>query len=185
MMTIFCQVSKKPNFLGVHISISHIFSFNLYIGSFLTWVFLTFSVDCAIDLDVMSNEDLDKIVSGEMADNDKEELLLKTTLEFVNLFTTMYSIKKEATESALRLLFTNAKDNNVQGIGLKRKSKFQIIDGASSSEDVVKRKRVESIVVNKVDEVVTSESTIDEYELEDFSITDTGVITFDGDSMFQ
>ena len=78
----------------------------------------------------------------------------------------MYSIRKETTESALRFLFTNAKDNDVQGIGLKRKSKFEIInDGALSSEDVVKRKRVESIVVNKkcsiVDNVVTSESTID------------------------
>ena len=153
-------------------------------------MFLTFFVDCAIDLDVMSNEDLDKVVSGEMADDEKEELSVKTTLEFVNLFTTMYSIRKEATESALRFLFTNAKDNDVQGIGLKRKSKFEIInDGASSSEDVVKRKRVESIVVNKkcskVDNIVTSESTTDEYELGDFSITDMEVINFDGDLMFK
>ena len=93
-------------------------------------------------------------------------------------------------ESALQFLFTNTNDNNIQGIGLKRKSKFEINDdGASSSEDVVKCKRVESIVVNKkfskVDNVVTSESTIDEYELGDFSITDTGVINFDGDLMFQ
>ena len=124
-----------------------------------------------------------------MADDEKEELSVKTTLEFVNLFTTMYSIRKEATESALQFLFTNAKDNNIQGIGLKRKSKFEIIDGASSSEDVVKRKRVESIVVNKkcskADNIVTSESTIDEYELGGFSITDTGIINFDGDLMFQ
>ena len=95
----------------------------------------------------MSNEYLDKVVSGEMEDDEKEELSVKTTLEFVNLFTTMYSIRKEATESALRFLFTNTKDNNVQGIGLKRKSKFEIIDdGVPSSGDVVKRKRVESIV---------------------------------------
>ena len=144
-------------------------------------------VDCAIDLNVMSTEDLDKIVSGEMADDNKEELSVKTTLEFVNLFTTMYSIRKEATESALRFLFTNAKDNDFQGVSLKRKSKFEIID-RGLSEDVVKRKRVESIVVNKgcskVHNVVTSESTIDEYELGDFSITDTGVINFDGDLMF-
>ena len=169
MMMVLCQVSKKLNFLGVRISISRIFSFNLYIGFFLTWVFLTFFVDCAIDLDVMSNEDLDKVASGEMVDDKKEELLVKTTLEFVNLFTSMYSIRKEATESALRFLFTNAKDNNIQGIGLKRKSKFEIIDdGVSSSEDVVKHERVESIVVNKkcskVDNIVMSESTIVEYE---------------------
>ena len=74
-----------------------------------------------------------------------EELSVKTTLEFVNLFTTMYSIRKEATESALRLLFTNAKDNDFQGVGLKRKSKFEIIDGVLS-EDVVKRKRVNPLL---------------------------------------
>ena len=99
-------------------------------------------------------------------------------------------LRKEARESALRFLLTNAKDNDVQGVGLKWKSKFEIIDdGASSSEDVVKRKRAETIVVtkkcSKVDNVVTSESTIDEYELGDFSITDTVIINFDGDSMFQ
>ena len=77
------------------------FSFNLYVGSFEHGCFSPFVVDCAIDLDVMSNEDLDKIVSGEMADDKKEELSVKTTLEFVNLFTTMYSIRKKATESAL------------------------------------------------------------------------------------
>ena len=127
---------------------------------------------------MVSTEDLDEIVSGEMGDDDKEEFSVKTTLEFVNLFTNMYSVRKEARESALRFLFTNAKDNDFKGIGLKRKSKFEIINGGLS-EDVVKRKRVESIVVNKgcskVDNIVTSESTIDDYELGDFSITDTGV----------
>ena len=95
----------------------------------------------------MSKEDLEKVVSGEMADDEKEELSVKTILEFVNLFTTM------------------------------------------SSEDVEKCKRVETIVVNKkcskVDNVVTAESTIDDYELGDFSIIDTGIINFDGDIMFK
>ena len=138
----------------------------------------------------MSKEDLEKVVSREMADDEKEELSVTMTLEFINLFTTMYSIRKEADESALRFLLTNAKDNDVQGVGLKRKSEFEIIDdGALSSEDVVKRKRVETIVVNKncskVDNIVTAKSTIDEYELGDFSITDTGIINFDGDLMFK
>ena len=186
----FVSGKQETKFLGVRISISRIFFLQSVRRIFFNMgVSHLFFVDCAIDLDVMSNEDLDKVVSGEMADDEKKELSVKTTLELVNLFTTMYSIRKEATESALRFLLTHAKDNDVQGIGLKRKSKFEIIDDvASSSEDVVKRKRVETIVVNKkcskVDNVVTAEPTIDEYELRNFSITDTGVINFNGDLMF-
>ena len=39
-----------------------------------------------------------------------------------------------------------------------------------------------SLYLAKADHVVTSEATIDEYDL--FSISDTGIINFDGELMF-
>ena len=70
MMMILCQVSKKLNFLGVRISISCIFFLQSVHRIFFNMGVSHLFVDCAIDLDVMSTEDLDKIVSGEMADDD-------------------------------------------------------------------------------------------------------------------
>ena len=38
---------------------------------------------------------------------------------------------------------------------------------------------------SKVDKTITVDTTVDKsYELDDFSITDTGVLSFDGDLMF-
>ena len=69
---------------------------------------------------------------------------------------------------------------------LKRKSTFAIVN--ESDEGGPKRKRMESIIINnrcsKADNVVTSEATTDEYDLGEFSISDTGVVNFDGELMF-
>ena len=48
----------------------------------------------------------------------------KTSLEIANLLTIMYSVKKEATESALRYLFTNSKDNDFQGVECFKKESY-------------------------------------------------------------
>ena len=57
-----------------------------------------------------------------------------------------------------------------------------------SDEGGPKCKRIESTVINKgcskADHVVTSEATIGEYDLGEFSISDTGIINFDGELMF-
>ena len=37
---------------------------------------------------------------------------------------------------------------------------------------------------SKADNVVASEATTDEYDLGEFSISDTGVVNFDGELMF-
>ena len=98
----------------------------------------------------------------------------------------MYSVRKEAMESALSYLFTNSEDNDFQGVGcLKWKSTFEIEDGPSRGD---KHKRLESMIINKgrskADSLVISEATIDYYDLGEFSISDTGVINFDGGLMF-
>ena len=55
--------------------------------------------------------------------------LLYFFCEIVNLLTNMYSIRKDATESALKYLFTNANDNDFEGVvTLKRKSTFKSVN---------------------------------------------------------
>ena len=51
-------------------------------------------VDCALELGVISTEDLGRLASGEIQRGNDEEFSIKTTLEIVNLLTNMYSVKK-------------------------------------------------------------------------------------------
>ena len=98
---------------------------------------------------LISTGDLGRVVAGDIEEGEEEDLSVKTSLEIVNLLTNMYSIRKEATESALQYLFTNVKDNDFEGVGcLKRKSKFEIEEGPSKGV-AGKCKRLESTVVNK------------------------------------
>ena len=145
-------------------------------------------VDCALELGVISTEDIGRLASREIQRDTNEEFSIKTTLEMVNLLTNMYSIRKNATESALKFLFTNVNDNDFETPGtLKRKSTFESVNN-KSDESGPKRKRIEWTVINKAcsktDHVVTSEATIDEYDLGEFSISDTGIINLDGGLMF-
>ena len=100
----------------------------------------------------------------------------------------MEIVRKDATQSALRYLFTNSKNNDHHDGNLKRKSTFNAID---MNEDVAggKLSKISTHVVNKglskVDKTITVETTVDSYdELDDFTITDTGVVAFDGEIMF-
>ena len=141
---------------------------------------------CAIDLDLILTEGLSRVVYGDIKEDEEGDIPVKTSLEIVNLLTNMYSVRKEAMESALSYLFTKSKDNDFQEEGcLKRKSTFEIEDGPSQGD---KHKRLESMIVNKglskADSLVISEATIDDYDLGEFSISDTGVINFNGDLMF-
>ena len=67
--------------------------------------------------------------------DEEDELCIKITLELLNLLTTMYSIRKEGTESVMKYLITNSKDNDFDGQlvtntgGLKRKSTFSVETG--------------------------------------------------------
>ena len=66
---------------------------------------------------LISTEDLGRVVAGDIEEGEEEDLSVKTSLEIVNLLTNMYSIRKEATESALQYLFTNVKNNDFEGGG--------------------------------------------------------------------
>ena len=59
-------------------------------------------VDCALELGVLSTEDLDRLASGEIQRGNDENFSIKTILKIVNLLTNMYSVRKDSTESALK-----------------------------------------------------------------------------------
>ena len=114
---------------------------------------------------------------------------VKVCLELINLLTNIHIVRKDATHSALRYLFTNSKDNDFNGnTGLKRKSTFDVTDTNQECSGG-KLSKISTNVVNKgcskVDKTITVDMTVDKsYELDDFSITDMGVLSFDGDLMF-
>ena len=146
-----------------------------------------------LDLGLISTEDLEKIVSGGVKEGSKEEddSSVKVCLELIKLLANIQMVRKDATQSALRYLFTNSKNNDHHDgntAGLKRKPTFNAID---MNEDVAggNLSKISTRVVNKgcskVDKTIAVETTVDSYdELDDFTITDKGVIAFDGEVMF-
>ena len=101
------------------------------------------------------------------------------------------TIRTDATNSAIHYLFTNAKDNDFQGnLHFKRKSSFSSDGPTLSDESGGKLCKVSSKVINKGCEKVDKTIDIDayvpeEFHLDEFSISDQGVLTFDGDLLFR
>ena len=106
-----------------------------------------------------------------------------------------------ATDSALRYLLTNCNNNDFKSnLNFKRKSTFISIssddddgsttDGGESTDTAGKCCKVTTTVVNegagKVDKTIDVDVVVpDEYKLHDFSITDQGIISFEGELMFE
>ena len=71
-------------------------------------------------------EELWKIGCGEVkSGKEEDQMSVKVCLELINLLTNISVIRKDATNSALRYLFLNSKDNHYNNNNpLKRKSTF-------------------------------------------------------------
>ena len=140
-----------------------------------------------------------QIISGAIVQGSDEEnkMAIKVCLEFITICCNMSDVRVDATDSALQYLFTNSKDNDFQSnLHFKRKSTFLSDDDDGSTDgeltDMAGGKccKVTTTVVNegagKVDKTIDMDIAVpDEYDLHDFSITDQGVISFDGELMFE
>ena len=88
----------------------------------------------------------------------------------------------------MRYLFLNSKDSNYQTENpLKRKSVFdQVKDGKSGGGKLCKiSTRVTNRGVSKVDQTIVVETDIQpSCVLDDLTISDTGILSLDGDVMF-
>ena len=90
---------------------------------------LLFLLDCAIDLGIISDEDLAKLSNGEV--DNEDEFAVKTVLELMNLLVNMGTIRKDATESALKFLLTNSttrKNDFDKASSFRKRSRFTIED---------------------------------------------------------
>ena len=154
--------------------------------------FCLFVVGCALDLGLISSDDLSRVASGDIQEGSDEEdkLAVKICLEFVTMCCSLSTICTDATNSAIRYLFTIAKDNDFHGnLHFKRKSCFSSDGPTLSDESGGKLCKVSSKVVNKgcekVDKTIDIDAYVpDEFHLDEFLISDQGVLTFDGDLLF-
>ena len=110
----------------------------------------------------------------------------------------MSNIRVGATDSALQYLLNNSTTNDFKSNQyFKRKSTFTTssddgstaADGGESTELTGKSCKVMTMVVNegesKVDKTIEVDVVVpDEYILEDFSISDEGIISLEGELMF-
>ena len=124
-------------------------------------------------------------------------MAIKVCLEFMTMCCNMLDVRVDATDSALRYLFTNSKNNDFQSnLHFKRKSTFlsdyndSSADGELTDTAGGKCCTVTTTLVNegagKVDKTIDVDVIVpDEHDLHDFSITDQGVISFDGELMFE
>ena len=156
-------------------------------------------VGCSLDTGLLSSNELRQIVSGALVQGSDEEnkLAIKVCLEFMTMCCNMWDVRADATDSALQYLFTNSKNNDFQSnLHFKRKSMFlsdnddDSTDGGELTDIAGKCCKVMTTDVNKgagkVDKTIDVDIVVpDEYELHNFSITDKGVILFDGELMFE
>ena len=163
---------------------------------FIFFVILGCSLDTGLFL---SSDELRQIVSGAIVQGSDEEnkLAIKVCLEFITMCCNMSDVRADAMDSALQYLLTNSKNNNFQSnLHFKRKSTFlsdddnSSTDGDELTDTAGKCCKVTTTDVNegvgKVDKTIDMDVVVpDEYELHDFSITDQGVISFEGELMFE
>ena len=130
---------------------------------------------------------------------EENELAVKVCLELISTCCNMSNIRVGATDSALQYLLNNTTTNDFKSNqNFKRKSTFitssdngsTAADGGESTETAGKCCKVTTTDVNegagKVDKTIDVDVVVpDEYELHDFSITDEGIISFEGELMFQ
>ena len=142
-----------------------------------------------MDFDLIDTDELRKTVCGEVkSGKDEDKMSVKVCLELINLLTNITVVRKDATNSALRYLFLNSKDNDYsKNNPLKRKSTFdQVKDNQSGGGKFCKiSTHVTNRGVSKVDQMIVIETDVDSsYASDDFTISEIGVLSFDGDVMF-
>ena len=133
-------------------------------------------------MDLINTEELWKIVCGEVKSGKEEDQMpVKVWLELINLLTNISVVRKDATNSALRYLFLNSKDNEHNNNNpLKRKSTFdQVKDDQSGGGKLCKISTpVTNRGVSNVNQMIVVEIDVQSsYALDDFTISD-------GDMMF-
>ena len=158
-------------------------------------------VGCSLDTGLLSSNEMRQIVSGAIVQGSDEEnkLAIKVCLELITMCCNMSDVRVGATDSALQYLLTNCRNNDFKSnLNFKRKSTFisddddgsTVADGGESTDTAGKCCKVTTTVVNegagKVDKTIDVDVVVpDEYELHDFSVTDQGIISFDGELMFE
>ena len=83
---------------------------------FLITVFLIMAlfyfilIGCAVDINILTNEEIEKIRDGKMRDDKIDTLSLRTTLSMINLCVNVLNIRKNPTDSALTYLMPKVVD---------------------------------------------------------------------------
>ena len=67
-------------------------------------------IGCTVDINVLTNEEIEKIRDGKMLDDEIDTLSLKTTLSMINLCVNVLNVRKDPTDSALTYLMSKVVD---------------------------------------------------------------------------
>ena len=170
-----------------------------FVNDFL-FIFSFVIIGCTLDTGLLSADEMQKLVSGAIVHGSQEEneMAIKVCLELITMCANMTNIRVGATDSALQYLLNNTTTNDFKSnLIFKRKSTFTTssddgstaADGGESTETAGKCCKITTTVVNegesKVDKTTDLDVVVpDEYELNDFSISDEGIISFEGELMF-
>ena len=68
-------------------------------------------IGCAVDINVLTNKEIEKIRDGKMRDDEIDTLSLKTTLSMINLCVNVLNVRKDPTDSALTYLMSKVVDH--------------------------------------------------------------------------
>ena len=99
--------------------------------------------DCGIDLDIISNEDIQKLRNREVYKEECNDLAVKMTLELINFCTNMTTIRQSATESVLKYLMTNIKQHKLN-TSFRKSSTFLSSDNNDEDDDEPSKKMIKT-----------------------------------------
>ena len=154
--------------------------------------FLYFLSDCAVDLGIISTDDLLRMANGDIKESTDDEFAIKTMLEFMTLLTNMSSIRRDTADSTLKFLLTKTRKNNFdRSCNFRKRSRFHVKNEEGDGEGPISRKhkkiktKVFDKTCSKANNFITTEVTVDKgFDLKDFFISDEGIVNLEGGLMF-
>ena len=134
-----------------------------------------FFIDCGVELNILSNEDIARIRSGEMYEKECDTLSMKMTTGIINLCVNMVNIRNDATDSMLKYLMTNI-EKQKPNASFQKESIFECfqVDEKNVKEEkaMLNTKICGSTITAAENEIVSEICTDDNFELDEFTIKD-------------
>ena len=124
-----------------------------------------------MDLNLLSNDDVKRLRSGQVFNDQCDSLSLKDSLGLINFCTNILNVRKDGTDSALKFIMSNVEKRKSQA-AISRECNFSTKEPSCSNSDekMIHNEMSELKVGGIVNNIVSSIEVDERFNLDDFSI---------------